>query len=469
MSNIDQQFSDQLGNYRSPLSDRLWENLDQKLDQRTAEDKPIFPTWGWFALLGGVLLMGFGYIYTAENSTTAYMTPVAETNVANQPEAPKSAAAAAFAKAENETSTATEIKTPEPAEQRSSPTTDRTNTGKSTPPPSVPKKPDVVTGFVAPITPSAVDYTTVETVNSEAMDAEQTAHTTSAFLSENALQPSTKTPFSAAELLQIELQPLASMPAQFQLPDGCYSFGARGPIDFSWALEVYGGPEFAQRTLQARTTEAIRYQEVRDSLETSNIGFTGGIRAALISDNGMVFKAGLAVTQINEKFEYTNEREQRMIITTNTDPDGNVISIDTTLETGIRNKETYNIHRHIDLPITAGIQFGDDRLKIGINGGLGLNITTYRKGDIVDPTLFEPVTFTEGQVDGFPVFETRVGMSVIASAALIYNLTSNMDLMLEPSLRYYFNGQTRNTYPVKQTYVTPGVHLGIRYHLGSNW
>ncbi|MDZ7881239.1 MAG: hypothetical protein U5L45_26490 [Saprospiraceae bacterium] len=252
-------------------------------------------------------------------------------------------------------------------------------------------------------------------------------------------------------------------------PDnGCPSFGIRrrGMGEKAFYVDVFVAPEYIMRSFIKNLPESEKLLVARDSVERTQYAVSSGVRASFILGNGLAIRAGALYNQINEKARFDSLGIGTITTTykVNSLPNGQLdtVSVIRTVTDGIFRKTRYNHYRTIDIPVQIGFE---KNLKngwgIGVNGGAIFNITAWRKADIVGSDLRQQ-TVSSGINQPNPVFNTRLGVSLIGSVAVYRQLTNNLQAVVEPTLRYGLQPITRTDYALKQQYSTVGLLIGLR-------
>lgn len=231
-----------------------------------------------------------------------------------------------------------------------------------------------------------------------------------------------------------------------------------------WRLSVdlLASPDWNHRRLEGRDPEFDSYAGVRRDSETTQLGFSAGVRFSAVSNFGLALRGGLNYTQLNERFEYLNESEERIIITNVYGPDGGITGTDTLVETGTRHKVTHNRYRLVDIPLIIGYERRFKKVGVSLNGGAYLNLLFRQKGDFLSPQDQQPVNFSSQNPNAFPAFRDRLGVSWYGSVGLTYDLAAGLQLLVEPHFRVNPRSFTHTDYPLTQRYVTTGMFVGVR-------
>lgn len=245
------------------------------------------------------------------------------------------------------------------------------------------------------------------------------------------------------------------------LPDPkCAKFG-NGSFGFDAYLDWYISPDYAFRSLKAKDVEYLDDAAQRDKTEGYLYAYSTGIRFSAVAENGLAFRSGIAYSQINEKFDYLSGNETRISIKNVFDADGNVISSDTTLQTGTHVKTSYNRYRMIDIPLIAGYEVDTKNFVYSMNAGVYLNLLFTQKGDFIHEG--RPTNFTSNRSDSYRAFKDKLGFSLFGSFGFNYKLSKNMQILIEPHVRYHLNPVNTKEYPIEQRYLTAGLITGVRF------
>lgn len=246
-------------------------------------------------------------------------------------------------------------------------------------------------------------------------------------------------------------------------PDqGCADFGGKRSRVYL-TVDVLASPDYSLKRMKERSSEVVDYINQRENTETFLYGFSGGVRVSAVGPR-LSFRTGLIFSQINERLDVMERivDDEREVEVNDTIING----LDTTFVTGVvtvtetRNitQKTYNYYRGLDIPFLIGYNLKKGRtMDLGINGGAFLNIWTQRKGEILNPSL-API-----DISGEEYFKSTIGLSVYAGLEMAYHLNYNLDVLIEPNVRYNMQPFTNGDYPVIQRYWTGALALGVRY------
>ncbi|TAH08497.1 MAG: PorT family protein [Sphingobacteriia bacterium] len=236
-----------------------------------------------------------------------------------------------------------------------------------------------------------------------------------------------------------------------------------------WDLEIYLGPNYATKSIISNTATS-QFLSRKDSSETPGIGYSAGFRIVKPINDHFSIKTGFNFSQINEKFSYRTENEiktttiitQRIIIRA----PGDTITISDTSslqQIGFKNNNVKNRYRSIDIPILFGYQFGNDDLRVGINAGVMINLTSWYQGMIFDSS-FAPQTI--GKTADM-VYKKNIGIGLYAGLSFMKRLNYNTHIFAEPYFRYNLSDMTMPGSAYKQRFSIGGLSLGLRFNLNQ--
>lgn len=473
----DQIFKEKLGGYASEVPAGLWDAIDNQRSRKTRA-LLLFQRHGkWLALVLLLALTGYGV------GRTAYDGGEAE-EVANNSDA-KSTAEIAIVVDENVDKTIAENKNADknlnkniPLNIESSAIDNTTeNLTEKSSKNSISKPISTSTPFVKSVTnirqnaSNEADFAEIVNSNIGINDGVEIALTTTSNLTESSKPTTsdliilTKKRNENNNLNALKLLKLSEL--LHGKPDPCYAFnpydsGKKGSPHFY--IDVLAGPEYANRTLAAKDGDLAGYATIRDSTESSRLGFSSTVRASLVLANGIALRSGVAYTQINEKLDLFNGTTTDIEIYEIKDVNGNVIGTQIDTIIGQRIKTTYNRLKMVDIPLILGYEVRDRNWTLSLNGGAFFNVLFEQKGEFLSPNL-TPVNFTSTEEPHYEAFNNSVGMSLFGSVGLNYKIGNRLHLMAEPQFRYYMDSFTNRNYPLKQNYWSVGMNVGLRVQI----
>lgn len=229
-------------------------------------------------------------------------------------------------------------------------------------------------------------------------------------------------------------------------------------------VELYASPDFAMKSVSGSNTAIL---QKKDSVESTQIGYSAGLRFSKAISDRILLKAGLQYSQINERFDLRTENERRITtvitIRTVTTPSGTdtMIRDTTTLEQiGYSLRRTYNRYRSFDIPLLVSYEFGNEHLKFAVNGGVILNLRSWYSGETINDSL--AVVSLNSKTA--PTYKHNIGVGLYAGFSIIKPVSNKFDLFLEPYFRYNLGNMTSGS-AYTQKFNAAGVSFGIRYKL----
>jgi hypothetical protein len=245
------------------------------------------------------------------------------------------------------------------------------------------------------------------------------------------------------------------------LPDGCPTFGRRR-MGKTWYIEAYGAPELMMRRLKPNSSEFESYRQVRDSSETVLWGYAAGVRAAMVFDNGIVVKGGVAYVNGREKFVRDSvgyDPNIVKIIKLNTQTGATDTIIESTV--GIYRTTRFNQYRSLDFSLQGGYEMPvSQNFTVGFNAGANIHLWQAKKASFYDSALQ-----VQDMSNNENVFNQYLGVNLVGSITAYWRMTDRTQLMVEPYVRHYLHPITNSNYQIQQSYTNVGLAIGLRYRL----
>jgi opacity protein-like surface antigen len=238
-----------------------------------------------------------------------------------------------------------------------------------------------------------------------------------------------------------------------------------------WYLEAFGSVDMPFKSLQANDLKTD-FLPHKDSTERMLVSYSAGLRVSKNLTNNLLLKTGFHYSQINERFDYKNESEKKIVtvITIRTvirGPGDTLLVRDTSqVETvGVRIKRTYNKYRNIDIPLILSWELRKPDFTIGINGGLLFNIRSTFQGDMLDTSL---VPMSQTAKAPSSQIRTNWGLGLYAGVSFIKPVSPVMDVFAEPWYRVYLKNAAADAAPFQQRMSAWGLQVGIRYKFNNS-
>ena len=233
-----------------------------------------------------------------------------------------------------------------------------------------------------------------------------------------------------------------------------------------WYFDTYISPDYSLKTI-SNISATPQYMRQKDSSESMQIGFSAGVRLVKPLNDHIQLTTGVQYSQINQRYAYRSENEIKIttVITVRTiirSPGDTIIVRDTSqLQTiGYKNNIVKNRFRSVDVPVLLGYQFGRGSVKVGINAGVILNMTSWSEGVVLDTSL----AVVPLQKDN-NIYKRKLGLSMYTGVQVSKELNNDMTLFVEPYYRHSFDNITTGSQPYQQKFGTAGVMMGVRWKL----
>jgi hypothetical protein len=231
-------------------------------------------------------------------------------------------------------------------------------------------------------------------------------------------------------------------------------------------IDLLASPDLASRQIHARNelAETEAYAQLRENSEQPHYQFSLGARISATTNFGLSMRTGVNYSQINERFRYLTQTEERFTIINILGPNGNVIGVDTVYETIHREHVVHNTYRSIDIPVLLGYEFPFRRWTVSVTGGVYFNLLFRQRGSFFAPGNDDtPTSFALADAEGTEVFRRNLGVGWYAGAGLAYKLRHNLQIIAEPHLRAFPRSFTADGFDTNQRYTQGGLSLGLRF------
>lgn len=235
---------------------------------------------------------------------------------------------------------------------------------------------------------------------------------------------------------------------------------------FRFAVGATGGVSYVNRKLTAKEIETEENKIIRNQYEKSLEAVHFGINIAVQHRTGLRLSLGLQQTTITDLYQLNKtevtegltEGVQTLKVNLYGDTTavmGEILQTTTT----ITNKAIYNTYRLLDLPIILAYQRSFGRWKAGVELGVLVNLSLRTKG-IIPNTDFQDIDIAEKQGE---YFKSNIGLSYHLGLSLRRQLSDAIEVHFTPSLRYFPQDFSAESYTLKQEYMLFGANFGINY------
>ncbi|HMG14767.1 MAG TPA: hypothetical protein VK590_04945 [Saprospiraceae bacterium] len=472
---FDSLLQNKLGNFSSPYSEKVWQNLEKELDR---EKDKVGALWFFRNNLSAFLLVfaisciaAFGYY---QYGNTSFQLPLNQQTHNSELKLEPAKNAVTPEKKIKENNSTQENKAPISLLNNTS--NNRSNelaTAKSL---NFKSAKSNAHGFSNSANKSLESFSGFNQVEpSNKLIASDNISQNRISLSNN----TQKVIYNNAELNTISSQKIMSVKSSkkhIKLMDNMFPNPKRNCPTFNtnvpdYYLEIFGSPDYTFRTIEAKDNEYSEYKNAKINSETELLGYTLGIRGELALRNGLSFKTGLLFSNIREKFHHTiigEEIPRIKVIATDTIHYGTSVSYtyDTIhyIEIGNRTITSENSIKTIEIPFLLAYQFEFTRWTFQVNAGVGVQISNVQHGYVLVPSL-EPKSFEPSDLDHYNIYKRQWGLSFLGGIQFGYKLTGQLQVFAEPYAKFYPNNINVDGYPLTQKMLTMGTNLGIKYRL----
>jgi hypothetical protein len=237
------------------------------------------------------------------------------------------------------------------------------------------------------------------------------------------------------------------------------------------SVDIYFSNDYGAKTLIASSGDFLKYKTIRNETESAQYSFSAGVRFGYNLSYRWNLHTGFNYSQINEKFEYTDpESKQTRVITIKDYIYQNGKIIDSVINEklvevpGTSKLKIYNKYRSFDIPVIARYtMYANTHISLSAQAGVYLNLATQQRGVIMDTDSVTPVSINSDQSAESEIFKTQAGISVYGAISVALHLTSSLDFLIEPNVRFQTESMTTGNYPLTQRFNTIGLAAGVRY------
>jgi len=248
---------------------------------------------------------------------------------------------------------------------------------------------------------------------------------------------------------------------------GCPDFKPRWPGFF-----IYGqaGSHYPFTQLSGNTAELNALVEQRRLTESGLPSFSIEAGAGYEFNNGLFVQAGIMYNQTNIKFLHREEdvinNTTSIVIDTIFNSEGDIIAInkDTTVvqQTGVRELKSTNTFSMIDIPVSIGIVHPlNNKFSLRASAGVIFNLRMRTSGYMVDYEG-EPYEYSD---DMNPMFKTRAGLSYQFAVGLETKITDRFCFDAGLNMRHFSRNINLESNPVNQAFLNIGLTAGVRYRI----
>ncbi len=246
-------------------------------------------------------------------------------------------------------------------------------------------------------------------------------------------------------------------------------FRRNSNFKLKYGIGIFGGLSSSFASLKNNDELNVNYLQTRVMTEEQLETIQMGIDFMVKSEIGVYLRTGVQYSRIARKFSLNDAIEtidsihgiQRIYINNNTNDTIYVYGPVPVTTTTFYNKTTYNYFHLMDIPVVLGYMYNHENWSFGAEAGALINISTKRKGDILDLNN----EFYDLKDDQLKWYKDNIGVSFTASVTAAYHLNDNFQIYLAPTARLE-NVFSTDDNPVAQKHGSLGVNIGARYFIG---
>lgn len=198
--------------------------------------------------------------------------------------------------------------------------------------------------------------------------------------------------------------------------------------------ELLFGVSYANQSFQVNAADATSLLNAREVSEFPEAGYQITLRQTHRFTERFHFMGGLTYAEIRNQFDYP-------------------------LIGSGRDLKINNQIRMLEAPLLFGYSLPGKRLKVSLNAGPVVNLTTATRGIFLHPDFPTPLDLAE---EGN--YRRNVGMGFMTSLTTTYPIGNKEPfiLVLEPFFKSYFSSFTQAGAPLAEKYWVAGIQLGVR-------
>ena len=235
----------------------------------------------------------------------------------------------------------------------------------------------------------------------------------------------------------------------------CFSFVKKSEITFA---DFSIGAQYSNKILKSRLGPAEQNNLLtdRENTESYMFSYNAQARVGIKTNSGLTGTIGLSYDRYNERFEFFDPNERRIIIRINGIGDTTEVIVEAFGERTVKHTNTLTF---VSIPFTAGYMWQTDKFNIGVHGGLALNLLFFKGGRIVAGDGSVTTLNGEAKKD---VYKPSAGFSALGGLVFEYKIRDNLSFVVEPNIKYNLRSLTTDGYTIDQKYITTGINVGLR-------
>lgn len=200
--------------------------------------------------------------------------------------------------------------------------------------------------------------------------------------------------------------------------------------------EILLGAAYANQSFGLQREGSQRLRDLREVSEFPEISFQITARVRYRLRGHLHLLTGLTYTELRNRIEY-----------------------DRMLPTGAELVRSSNRIRMLEVPLLASLELPGRRLRLNLNAGPVINLTTGVSGIYLDPNSVTPLDLRDSGH-----YRRGVGIGWTASLTTSYPIGKQRttQLLLEPFFKHYPQSFTTTEAPLSERYWVAGLQLGLR-------
>jgi hypothetical protein len=237
-----------------------------------------------------------------------------------------------------------------------------------------------------------------------------------------------------------------------------------------FSLGVNAGLFYSHKQLAARDIEGEPLLAVRENTERSLETIHGKIYGDYIINSNLSFSLGLGYSRMNEEFRFVETLEDSRLINgikyvligpgvnpTRFDEMGEVLETTTT----VTDYTLFNKYELIDIPMLISYKYNTNKWSYGIQAGIIANLSFKGSGRILaSETNIQTISNQN-------IFKKSLGLSYAMNLVLEHRFNNSFGILFAPSLRFFPNSFTNDSYILTQKQQLIGGDIGFKYYLAK--
>ena len=271
-------------------------------------------------------------------------------------------------------------------------------------------------------------------------------------------------------LKEFKIETSKDLPTRSYFPDHNIATKIKSTNKFN--IGVNAGVFYTHKQLTAKDTDGSSLLAARESTEQTLETIRGRIYGEYTIQSNLSISVGIDYTRINERFRFVEAEQNTQLINgvryiftgtgvnpTRLDEIGQIIETTTTTT----DYTLYNNYELIDIPMLISYKWNKNKWSYGIQTGVIANLSLKGTGRILtSETNMATITAQD-------IFKKSLGLSYALNLVLEHRLNNSISIILSPSMRYFPNSFTKDSYSLTQKYQLIGGDIGMKYYFKNNF